>query len=68
MPDPTAVATLAYLALSRRGGWLMTVPVLWCALSSETLWLLQAPDFFVPAAGALAAVGLRVVRPRHASA
>jgi hypothetical protein len=62
MPDPTAAATLAYLALARRGGWLMIVPALWCALSSETLALLGAPDFFVPAAFALAAIVLRLAR------
>jgi hypothetical protein len=60
MPDPTAFATLGYLAIARRSGWLMTVPVLWCALSSETLWLLRAPDFFIPIAGALAALAVRL--------
>lgn len=60
MPDPTAAATLAFLAMARGGAWLMLVPALWCALASETLYLLGAPDFFVPAAFALAAVALRL--------
>jgi hypothetical protein len=64
MPDPTAFATLAYLAMVRRGGWLMIVPLLWCALSSETLWLLHAPDFFIPAAGAFVAIALRLATRR----
>jgi hypothetical protein len=68
MPDPTAVATLAYLALSRRGGPLMIVPALWCALASETLWLLDAPGFFIPIAAALAAVFLRIARKAQSTA
>lgn len=60
-PDPTVAATLAVLTLAGRGaGWLMIVPALWCALSSETLWLLGAPDFFVPGAAALCAILLRL--------
>ena len=62
MPDPTAVGTLAYLALAGRGAPLMIVPLLWCALASETLWLLHAPDFFIPIAAALASVSLRIAR------
>jgi len=66
--DPTAVATLAYLALTRRGGPLMIVPTLWCALASETLWLLHAPGFFIPIAAALAAVFLRLARRAQSTA
>jgi hypothetical protein len=40
-PDPTAVATLAALALMRRSLPLMIIPALWCALAAETLWLLE---------------------------
>jgi len=61
MPDPTAVATLAYLAIGRRSGWLMIVPVFWCALSTSTLWLLQVPEYFMPITGALIAIALRIV-------
>jgi hypothetical protein len=59
-PDPTALATLALLALANeRARWpLMVVPLLWCAISSATLWTMGAGDFFVPLLGALAAVGV----------
>jgi len=66
-PDPTAVATLAFLALTRLSVWLMIVPAFWCALSSEILWLLGSPDFFIPAAGALAAIILRGLGTRQRS-
>jgi hypothetical protein len=51
-PDPTAIATLAALSAMRKGLPLMILPAAWCALSSETLWLLQSPGYFVPAAAA----------------
>ena len=59
-PEPTALATLAVLACVPRGGaLLMIIPLLWCVLASEILWLLGSPDLFSPAA-ALAAVLLRI--------
>jgi uncharacterized protein DUF6064 len=67
--DPTAVATLAFLALVGRGSWLMIIPAVWCLLSSETLWLLQADDFFIPVVGAATALVLRWTQSnRQASA
>ena len=64
-PEPTALATLAVLAgVSRGGPLLMIIPLLWCALASQVLWLLGSPDFFVLAAAALAAVLLGVMRRR----
>jgi hypothetical protein len=59
-PDPTAIATLALLALAaERTRWLlMLVPALWCVISSVTLWTMGADDFFLPIAGALAAIGV----------
>jgi Family of unknown function (DUF6064) len=59
-PDPTALATLALLARSDgRGSRLaMIVPALWCLVSTLTLWTMGAADFFVPLAGALAAIGI----------
>ncbi len=64
-PEPTALATLAVLACVPRGGaLLMIIPLLWCVLASEILWLLGSPDFFVPATVALIAVFLAIVR-RH---
>lgn len=62
-PDPTAAATLAVLAYARQSPlWLMIVPLLWCALSGEILHLLNAGDFFVAPALALAALAVVVVR------
>ena len=59
-PDPTAIATLALLALAEgRTRWLaMLIPALWCVLSAVTLWTMGAGDFFLPIAGALAAIGI----------
>lgn len=68
-PDPTAIATLGLLVLSRgRGrGILMTIPVLWCGITGATLFAMKSAAFWAaPAAGALA-VGFSIagrVRPR----
>jgi hypothetical protein len=63
-PDPTALATLALLALA--DGWsrwpLMIVPAIRCALSSATLSALGSGESFVPVAGALAAIAIALVR------
>jgi hypothetical protein len=40
----------------------MIVPVIWCALSSATLSALGSGDYFVPVAGALAAIAIALVR------
>jgi GNAT superfamily N-acetyltransferase len=58
-PDPTAAATLAVLAVAHhRPVWLLIIPTLWCAISGTILWIMQAGDFFVAPAGALAALAL----------
>jgi hypothetical protein len=66
-PDPTALATLAVLALA--DGWtrwlLMIVPGIWCVLSAATLSALGAGEYFVPVAGALAAIGIALARARQ---
>lgn len=43
-PDPTAIATLGLLLMSRipRRGWLMIPPLAWCVVSGLTWWLLLA--------------------------
>jgi hypothetical protein len=43
MPDPTAIATVAALALVRgRIRWLLLiVPLLWCAVAAATLWTMS---------------------------
>ena len=56
-PDPTALATLALLALGRRSPWtalLAVVPVLWLALSALTLVTLGAWQGWVVLAALLA--------------
>ncbi len=60
-PDPTALATLAVLVLSRSRimGVAMVVPLLWCAISAATQWAMAAPDFWVVPLGALAATAAR---------
>lgn len=57
-PDPTAIATLLWLAAANdRFRWLpMVVPVLWCTLSGLTLWLLADPLFWLPPAIATTAL------------
>ena len=57
-PDPTALATLAVVILSRlRLRWLlMIVPALWCVIAGATLWTMAAPDFWVAPVCALVAV------------
>jgi len=60
-PDPTAIGTLAILALAAKGWrrWvLMPIPLLWCLLSTATLWTMGAPEFLLPALGALAATAV----------
>lgn len=51
MADPTAISTLAVLALSQsRARWpLMLIPLAWCASSAATLWTLGLPQFWVVA-------------------
>lgn len=43
-PDPTAIATLGLLLMSRvpGRGWLVILPLTWCAVSALTWWLLLA--------------------------
>lgn len=63
-PDPTAVATLATLALANASArWLLfLVPAAWCLVTSATLWALDAPGFFVPLVGAIIAIGVARLR------
>ncbi len=66
-PDPTALATLALLALADNGTrWpLLIVPAMWCLVSGLTLWVMEAADFFVPPAGATIALAVAVIRSRQ---
>jgi hypothetical protein len=55
-PDPTVVATLGVLVAADRTRWeLLVIPLLWCAISGATLWIMQSPDaWLMPAAALLA--------------
>lgn len=61
-PDPGVAATLAILVLSRGGlTWLAWIaPLLWCALTGLTLWLLGSPEFFIAPLAAVVAVAAAV--------
>jgi hypothetical protein len=65
-PDPTAVATLAVLALAiGRLRWvLMIIPLLWCAVTGLTLSTMEAGDFFIAPVAALAALVIAWLRRR----
>ena len=56
--DPTAIATLAVLALARGPiRWLLAVlPLLWCAIAAATLWTMNAPEAGIVAGAALLAL------------
>lgn len=65
--DPTAIATVAVLALVRgRVRWLLlVVPVLWCAVAATTLWAMGAPEAWVVLAGGLVALWPALPGTRH---
>lgn len=54
-PDPTAIATVAALALVRGPiRWLLlVVPLLWCAVAALTLWAMKSPEAVAVAAAAV---------------
>jgi hypothetical protein len=65
--DPTAIATIAALALVRgRIRWLLlVVPLLWCAVAAATLWAMNAPEGLVVVAAGLLALWPAVPGTRH---
>jgi hypothetical protein len=50
MPDPTAIASLGILLLATsRFPWeLSAIPLLWCVISSATLWAMDSVDALIP--------------------
>jgi hypothetical protein len=56
--DPTAIATVAVLALvrGRLRWWLLIVPLLWCAVTALTLWAMKVPEAGVVAVATLFAL------------
>jgi hypothetical protein len=65
--DPTAIASVAVLALVRgRIRWLaLAVPLLWCAVAAATLWAMKAPEALVVVAAALLVLWPAVPGMRH---
>lgn len=65
-PDPTAVATLAILALAagRLRVGLMVIPVLWCVVTGATLWTMETGDFVVAPLGAALAIAVALLARR----
>lgn len=63
-PDPSAVATLAILAMTRGGlKWLlMVIPVGWCIATGLTLYALNASAFWLAPTAALLCVAAAVSR------
>lgn len=71
-PDPTALATLAVLAASPKGGRLvlMVIPLLWIVISTATLWTLQSPEYWIAPLAAVLALAIACLRvePRPSAA
>lgn len=63
-PDPTVLATLGILlTMDKRLPWvLMTIPLIWCALSGATLWTMGSPDAWLMPAVALGVLSLATQR------
>lgn len=49
VPDPTVLATLGLLLLTEaRFPWaLLAIPILWCSISSATLWAMGSPEVLI---------------------
>ena len=67
-PDPTAIATLALLALStpRAPRALAVIPAAWCAIGGATLWALGSAEAWVVLLAGLSGLVLAIV-PRSTS-
>ena len=65
--DPTAIASVAVLALVRgRIRWLLLfVPVLWCAVAAATLWAMDSPEALAVLAAGLLALWAALPGTRH---
>lgn len=57
-PDPTVVGTLGVLLAAGRIRWeLFVIPVLWCAITGATLWIMKSSEaFLIPLIALLALV------------
>ena len=61
-PDPTAIATLALLALvvPRVSRSLLVIPALWCAIGAATLWALGSAETWLVMLAAISGLVLAV--------
>ena len=61
-PDPTAIATLAFLAIStaRPHRALIMIPAVWCAIGAATLWALGSPEAWLVMSAGLAGLILAI--------
>ena len=68
-PDPTAVATLALLALSvpRASRALLVIPVTWCAVGGATLWALGSAEAWVVLLSGLSGLVLAIRTARSSA-
>jgi hypothetical protein len=58
-PDPTVIATLGVIVAAARPNWpLLVLPLLWCAISSLTLWTMESPETPLVALAAAIAFGV----------
>lgn len=66
LPDPTAVATLAFLLMVRgRARWmLLAIPLLWCVASGVLAWARGSADALVTLGAAALALGLAAAQRR----
>ena len=57
-PDPTVVGTLGVFLAADRIRWeLFIIPVVWCAVTGATLWIMKSPEaFLMPFVGLLALI------------
>jgi hypothetical protein len=63
VPDPTVVASIGVLLLTNitKHWWLMIIPVMWCATSAATLWVLESVNALVMLIAGLAAISAFLV-------
>jgi hypothetical protein len=68
-PDPTAVATLALLALAipRAPRALLVIPVLWCVIGGATLWALGSGEAWIVLLSGLCGLVLAIRTSRSAA-
>ncbi len=56
-PDPTVVVTLGLILIIGRSYWLLLpIPIIWCLISSATLWTMDTGGFWIMAGAALIAL------------